>query len=282
MSGFARVASFATAEEQGRASFCSFRKVPGQASTAGGWVDLSMAAGNPRPNYYATTPLTAARLDAFNGILHGDAKLPSTKHIAQLGTMVTSANTAGATRLCDYLLYYPFIDGDDTDTQSMDNTLGIERYTSGEGVRVLAVCVAPTTGGGSFVMNYTDSDGNPQVSATISCNPSATNIAEILTGAQGGVAGGQVFVPLASRGVRSIESVQMITPSGGLFALVLVKPLASAVTREANTMHEVDFTRTTPGAPRVEDGAYLNFLLNCAGSVAATTFAGYVRFYWSE
>ena len=282
MVGFARVSSFANAEAEGRASFASFRKVPGQASVAGSWVDLSMAAGNPRPNYYATSPLVAATLDGFNGLFHGDDKSPASKHVSHLGIMTPTAGAVGKYTLADYLLFYPFVDGDDTDTQALDNTVTLPRYTDGEGVKVMLVCVAPTTGGGSVVLNYTDQDGVAQVSSTISLNPSATNIATVLTGDQGGAAGGQLFLPIASRGVRSVESVQMISPSGGLFAIVLVKPLANGVVREVGTMHETEFVRTSPGAPRIEDGAYLSLVMNCAGSVAAGIIAGYARFYWSE
>lgn len=282
MPGFARVSSFATAEEQGRASFCSFRKVPGQASAAGNWVDLSMAAGNPRPNYYATEPLVAARFDKFYGLLHGDDKSPATKHLAHWGLMTPTSGLVGAYRMLDYLLYYPFIDGDDTDTQTMDNTLAIERYTDGAGVRVMAVCVAPTTGGGSIVINYTDSNGAAQVSPTISLNTTAANIATIATSEQAQNSAGQLFLPLNSAGVQRIDSVQMIVPSGGLLALVLVKPIASGVIREINTMHEFEAVRTSPGAPRIYDGAYLNFAMNCAATVAAGQLAGYAKFYWSE
>jgi hypothetical protein len=74
----------------------------------------------------------------------------------------------------------------------------------------------------------------------------------------------------------------MIVPSGGLLALVLVKPIASGVIREANTMHEFEAVRTSPGAPRIYDGAYLNFAMNCAATVAAGQLAGYAKFYWSE
>lgn len=57
MAGFANVAQLAAANAAGRTHTCSLRKVPSQASVAGGWADLSMAAGNPKPQYYAATPL---------------------------------------------------------------------------------------------------------------------------------------------------------------------------------------------------------------------------------
>jgi hypothetical protein len=162
----------------------------------------------------------------------------------------------------------------------MDNTETLDRYTDGEGVRVMAVCVAPTTGGGSMVVTYIDQTGAEIVSPTISLNTTAANIATIATSEQGQASGGQAFLPLASSGVRRIVSVQMIAPSGGLLSLVLVRPIATAVIREINTMHEVDFIRTSPGAPRVYDGAYLGLIMTCAATVAAGQLIGYAKFYW--
>lgn len=56
MAGFRNIRAFADASDDGRTHFCSLRKVPSQATVAGWWADLSMAAGNPPPNYYASTP----------------------------------------------------------------------------------------------------------------------------------------------------------------------------------------------------------------------------------
>ena len=159
MTGFRSVREYASAFDEGRSHFCSFRKVPSQASTAFSWVDLSMAAGNPLPNYYASTPLVAATLDGFRGLFHGDEKSPATKHLVEWGLVTAGAALVGPYQLLDYLLYYPFVDGDDTDVQAMDNTVTLPRYTDGAGVQMMAVCVAPTTGGGSFTVTYINQDG---------------------------------------------------------------------------------------------------------------------------
>lgn len=283
MPGFANIAALAGADAAGRTSFCSFRKVPGQVSVAGNWFDLSMAAGNPLPNYYATEPLVAAILNSDRGIYHGAAKSPASKHLTHIGVMTPTAAIVGRLTLLDYLLYYPFIDGDSSDIQTLDNSVQLPRYTDGEGVQIMAVTSAPTTGGGTMTVSYTDSDGNAQTSPIIDINTTAANIATIATSEQFQAAGGMPFVRLASgsRGVRSIQDVTMIAPSGGLLALVLVKPIASTVTREINTMHETEFVRLTPGAPRIYDGAYLNFILNPSGSAATGILTGYCKFAWS-
>lgn len=281
--GFGNVKAYVDAHLEGRTHFCSFRKVPSQATVAGWWADLSMAAGNPPPNYYASSPLVAATLDGFRGVFHGDAKAPSTKHLTELGLVTPTAGLVGQYMLLDYLLYYPFVDCDDGDTQVMDNTATLPRYTDGAGVQVMAVAVAPTTGGGSFTFDYVNQDGLAKTSPVQGCSTTAASIASIITSQPNVANSGWPFLPLASgdTGVRSITSVQFSVLNGGLMALVLVKPLADSVVREINTMREVSFVNGRAGSPRVVDGAYLNFIMNCAGSIAAGQLAGFGRFAWS-
>ena len=284
MAGFANVAQLAAADAAGRTHACSLRKVPSQASVAGGWADLSMAAGNPKPQYYAATPLAAAVLDGFDGIFHGDAKTPASKHLTAIGLVTPTAAMVGRYILCDYLMFYPFVDGDSLDIQVMDNTVTLPRYTDGDGVMVMAVASAPTTGGGAFTFDYVDQAGVARTSPVINCNTTAANIAALVTAQQAVAAGGQYFLPLTggSTGVRSITSAACTSASGGLVALVLVKPLLEIVVREIDTMNEIECVRMRPGAPRIYDGAYLNLIANPAGSIAAGQLAGYAKFAWSE
>lgn len=284
MGGFANVASYAAADEAGRTHFCSFRKIPSQASVAGWWADLSMASGNPPPNYYASAPAVAATFDGFRGIFHGADKAPAYKFITDLGLITPTAAMVGQYMLLDYLLYYPFVDGDDADTQAMDNTVTLPRYTDGEGVHVMAVAVAPTTGSGQFTFTYINQAGVEKTSPVQFCTTTSSSIASLITSQQAvaGSAGGP-FLNLASgdTGVRQITGVNMKVLNGGLFALVLVKPLLDAAIREINTTAEVQCIRTKPFVPRVMDGAYLNLIVNCAGSIAAGTLTGFAKFAWS-
>lgn len=285
MTGFRSVREYASAFDAGRTHFCSFRKVPSQASVAGWWIDLSMAAGNPLPNYYASTPLTAAVLDGSRGLFHGADKSPASMHLTDWGLITPTAAMVGAYSVVDYLVYYPFVDGDDTDTQVMDNTVTLPRYADGAGVMIMAVAVAPTTGSGKFTVTYINQDGVQKTSPTQSCSTTAASIASIATSqpAVAGMAPGPYLV-LANgdTGVRSIVNAQFIIPNGGLLSLVLVKPIADSVIREINTAREVGFVRGPVGAPRVYDGAYLGLITNCAGSVAAGQLTGFLRFAWSE
>ena len=282
--GFRNVGALAAAHDAGRTHFCSIRKVPSQTTVAGNWADLSMAAGNPKPQYYASTPLAAAALDDFDGIFHGDDKSPATKHLTDIGLVSPTAGFVGRLMLLDYLLYYPFIDGDSLDEQVLVNDVTLPRYADGDGVRVMAVASAPTTGGGTFTYSYIDQSGNAKTAPAISVNTTAANIATLVTSQQGAASGGQPFLRMAegSTGVRSITSVTFSGASGGLIALVLVKPLVDIAIREINTMAEKCFPNLHPGAPRIYDGAYLNLISNCAATLAAGQLAGYAKFAWGE
>jgi hypothetical protein len=284
MVGFSAISAYADAMLNGQTSFCSFRKVPSQASTAGMWVDLSMTAGNPLPNYYASSPLVAATLDGMRGIFHGGDKAPSNMYLAEVGLVTPTAGLVGAYKMLDYVLYYPFVDMDSTDEQTMDNTVTLPRFADGAGVLAMMVAAAPTTGGGSFTFNYINQDGVEKTSPTIVCNTSATSIASIITSRPSATnAGYGPFLRLSDgdTGIRSIVSTTMIVPNGGLATIVLVKPVADFAIREINTYAEATFVDRRPGPPRIYDGAYLNFIMNCAATVAAGQLSGHARFVWN-
>lgn len=280
--GFANVGEYAAALEEGRTVSCSFRKVPSQASVASWWVDLSMAAGNPVPNYYASEPLVAATLASMKGLFHGDSVAPAQKYLAEVTLATPTAALVGRYTLLDYLLYYPFVDLDDGDTQTLDNGVALPRYADGDGVKAMLVAAAPTVGGGSFQFDYINQDGDPATSPVQSCAVAAANIASIVTSEPATVAGGRPFLMLASgdTGIRRITSWTNLVLNGGLGSLVLVKPLMDIAIREVNTAVEVTFVQHTAATPRIHDGAYLNFIMQCSASVAAGQLAGRATFAW--
>lgn len=282
MPGFANIGAWVDAHIQGQQSFCSFRKVPSQTTVASWWADLSMASGNPPPNYYAASPVTAAVLDGNKGIFHGADKLPSHKYLSRMCLQTPTAGLVGQYMLLDYLLYYPFIDGDDADPQIMDNTVTLPRYSTGDGVQAMMVCVAPTTGGGRFTFDYINQDGVARTSAVHSYTPTAAGINSILTSQPAGAAGYGPFLRLnaGDTGIRSITSVTNIILNGGLGTIVLVKPIANLAIREINTPAEFSFCDVRGPSARIYDGAYLNLIVNCAGTIAAGTLTGYGCFVW--
>lgn len=283
MAGFRNVAELATSMNAGQQMSCSIRKVPSQATTAGWWADLSMASGNPPPNYYASNPLEAATLDGMRGIFHGDDKTPSTKHLMEWALCTPTAGLVGRYKLMDYLLYYPFVDLDDGDAQVMDNATTLPRYATGDGVRAMLVAAAPTAGSGQFTFDYVNQDGESKTSPTQFCSVASSPIASIITSEQGTAAGGELFLKLADgdTGIRSITTFTNSVLNGGLGAIVLVKPLAGLAVYEASVPSEKSWTRQAAGAPRIYDGAYLGMVMNCAATIAAGTLAGRMTFAWN-
>ena len=287
--GFSRVSELAGSFAAGRQYTSHFRKNPPHTTVAGNWYDLSVASGFPRPNYYAASPLEAKTLDAADGIYHGENKSPQTKHIARWSLCSPTAGAIGGpVMLLDYLLYYPFIDGDAVgEDQNMTNfeddaTIpALPRYANGVGVYAMAVCVAPTVGGGSFTVNYVDSNNVEQVSPVMAMSTAALNIASLATCTVGSVGAGGPFLQLGNEGIKRITRVNMITASGGLFTIVLVYPLATSTMREASTAREIEFLTQQPGPPRVFDGAYLNMIIQPTATLASGVLTGHLDFPWS-
>lgn len=288
MAGFVNARNLSDAFEGGRTlGPCSFRKVPGaaQATTANWWADLSMFPGNPPPNYYATAPLEAAKLDPLRGIYHGTDKSPASLHLASELLITPSAGFVGEYILCDYLLYYPFVDLDDLDEQPMVNTEVLDRYTDGDGVRIMMVCQNPTVGSGTFSFTYYNQAGVLKTAPTQSCSTAVANTGSLVNAEPARTGRGNVFLLLADGdyGVRSIVSWTNIVSNGGLAALVLVKPLTSPIrVLEASVPVEREFFKDRAAVPVIEDGAYLNFIIKTGASIASGTLTGVLSYVWSE
>lgn len=292
MPGFNSVRSLVDREvTDGATVYTGWRKVPAVVTSIGFWQDLSMAPGNPRPQYYAAAPYVAARLaqSTDGGIFHGAAVSPSTKHLRRLMALTV---TAGAVPLpmilCDYLLYYPFIDESLIDeVQAMDNAVTIPRYTTGEGVQIMAVVVAGhTVGTGTFfTCSYTNQAGVPgRTTLPTQLGGQFVN-GTIATSARATASCFGPFLPLQNgdTGVRSIESCTFTgVPDVGLMTLALVKPLADISLRGIDAPVEVDFLRDRPSLPRIYDDAYLNFLALANGSLSAAPIMGDASFAWSS
>lgn len=270
--------------------YTSFRKSPTVVTAAGYWMDLAMSPGNPKPIYYASAPLTAQALaySTDGGIYAGGAVAPLTK---VLRTLLALSVNAGAVplplMLCDYLLYYPFIDEAELGVeQVMVNSASLSRYTSGAGVQMMAIVTAPHTAANpTFNVNYTNQAGVAgRTSRTVKMGGQTVN-GTVLTSAPATVGCTGPFIPLqvGDTGVRSIEGVTIQTLGDvGLFTLVLVKPLANVHLRGIDAPSEVDFFKDCAGQlPIIQDDASLNFLALAANNLTGTTVHGMATFTWS-
>lgn len=283
----ANVKAMIDAELEGRTRIYSWRKTPSQTTTAGLWFDLAMSPGSPPPKYWFDAPPGVAKAisqSADGGLFHGANVSPYDKYIRQVvGRASASTGLPMNLVLCDYLLYYPSLDDSVTDPQVLDNSVTLPRYADGEGVQMIAVSVAGRTGGQTFTVSYTNSDGvSGRTSQTVTQNTSSA-IGTVVTSATATQASGNPFIGLqgADRGVRSIESVTMGGADVGLFTIILVKPLAQLCIKEITAPYEKDFFILSQQVPQVEDDAFLNFLCLPQGSLAATALIGDLKVIWN-
>lgn len=382
--GFSNITAVQNAVDFGQHNLYSWRKSPAQSTTLGIWNDLSMAPGNPIPNYYASSPLTAATLNGAEGFFHGPdvervsstftanagtdiityswdipdgtavtvsstGTLPSgtslststdplqsgllagttyylqrlsattgklcmsasdeaagiaidltstgsgthrisyasgmTKHLQSLTVMTGQAAALPMTMyLMDYLIYYPFIDQGTSDPQVLTNTVTLPRYTDGDGVMMMAVMTNPqAVGSATFNISYTNQDGVAGRTPGLLTANTTFFAGSLLTSAPSNANCFGPFIPLqpGDTGVRSIESVSMVGSDVGLFALVLVKPIATLVLRGIDAPVERDYVVDFPSLPRIYDGAYLNFITMQQGTLSSTPITGLIQTVWN-
>lgn len=296
--GFVNIAAYANADEAGKVWFTQFRKaVTSTATVTSSYTDYTYFAGSPLANFYASTPLESAYVDDSRGI-RVPSVAPATQYLKNITCMSGAASATGTGNrqqklmLCDYLMYYPFIDTDSTDPQEMVQTVTLPRYTSG---KVMAIAQSASSAIGQFTMTYTNQDGvsgrvSPNVFTQIVAGGGQSLMANISAG------GFNPFMPLQAgdSGVQSIQDVTFTVTGGGLMALVIVKPLQtfflSEECRRTTTGNLESYGSATSfesvimkaGAPEIKDGAVLGLMSKCqGGSLASSTLVGYIETIWN-
>lgn len=300
MSGFRSIGEIVAADYAGRCHVAQFRKVVASAATpTSGWVDYSYFAGLPTANFYASSPGVAAVLEQSKGIYVPQVS-PLKQFIKSMTVMSGAASATTTTNqrqrlmLCDYLMYYPFIDTDAVgEEQVFENPITLPRY--GHGL-VMAVGQSAASAVGQFTMNYTNQDGIPnRVSRHHFTLSTLTGGGQIAATAANG-AGFHPFIALqlGDKGVRSIESVTFTAAGGGLMALVIVKPLLDhVVTQECRrttssnlesygSANEVLSIIHRQKVAQIMDGAVLNIMAQgFAGSLASSQLVGLIETVWA-
>ena len=288
MVGFRNVREIGQAESSGRHLIASFRKQATQTTGSGIWFDLSMSPGNPVPNYYIGSPgaFTALKQSTDGGLRHGGNVAPKQKVLRRLMAMTPTAAAAPLRMiLLDYIGFYGFIDESITDEQFLDNSTPLPRHQDGIGVQMMAIVVAGQTGGQTFTVNYTNSDGVAgRVSIATLMTTQAVN-GTVLTSLSAGANYAGPFIPL-QRGDSGVRSVESVTIGGvgdvGLFSLVLVKPLASFALRGIDAPTEIDYVQDFCALPVIEDDAYLNFIALPVGTLSGAPIHGLIETAWTE
>ncbi len=289
MAGFKGIKEIVDAELTGNTRNYQWRKTPSQVTTAGIWFDLANTSGMPpAKQWFDAAPLTATQIkqSTDKGLYHGPNVSPAQKYLRKtivMGNVVTPMPMA--MQLCDYLLYYPTIDDSETALQEMDNTLTLPRYTDGVGVQIMAVTTGARTGGQTFVVNYTNSDGVAGRQTPIMQQNTSSILGTITTSTliATNLSSGGPFIPLQAgdSGVRSIESVQMNGIDTGFFTLILVKPLAETFLRSNNAPVEIDHLINHSQLPRIYDDAFLGYICLPNGTLVASVLMGTIKTVWN-
>jgi len=302
MAGFRNVKAWASAPDLGRYHVTTFRKAVASAATvANDFVDYTYFAGNPPANFYASAPLEAAHVEGIRGI-HVPNVSPLKQFVKSLTVMSAAASATGTSNqnqrmlLCDYLLYYPFVDTDAVgELQEMVQTVSLPRYTDGKGVMMMAVSQSAASTVGTFTVSYTNQDGTAGRTSQGTYTKVVTGGGTLVSSTNAAVTGSQPFIQLQAgdSGVRSVQSVTFSAAGGGLMAIVLVKPLMHFYCTQ-------ECRRTTSGnlesygaASQVEsiihrqpveliDGRVLGIVsLGNAGTLASSILTGVLETHWS-
>lgn len=300
MAGFRGIKEVIDAELEGRYRNYIWRKTPSQTTTIGIWFDLSMSPGMPTPKYwFDAAPLIAKPIyqSTDGGFYHGPNVSPSEKYLRSITTQAISSSTTNAAPanaiLLDYLLYYPSIDDGTTDEQVMDNTVTLPRYSDGKGVQMMAVTTGLRTGGQTFQVKYTNQDGVTGKLSQICTQNAAAFIGSITNSDRAIQNSAGWMIPLSNgdTGVRAVESVTMISGSDvGLFSIILVKPICQTNFRESgistagtiSTPYEKDFLLPTSHLPKIEDNAFLNFIVLPQAALSTTILRGDLKVIWNQ
>ncbi len=289
MAGFANARRLADAQDAGKYLYASFRKQATQTTSVGVWFDLSMSPGNPAPNYYIGSPgvFVPLKQSTDGGLRHGGNVSPAKKFLRKLSVQcATAAAAVTPMKLLDYIGFYGFIDESVLDEQFLDNTAPLPRHVDGAGVQLMPVVVAGQTGGQPFTVSYTNQDGVAgRTTTSVRMSTQFVN-GTILCSQNGGATYPHAgpFLPLQN-GDTGVRSVQSVTIGGigdvGLFALVLVKPLASISLYEITAASETDFLLDAATMPVIEDDAYLNFIALPTGTLSGAPIIGILETTWN-
>lgn len=288
MAGFNGLFEINEKINDGKSFYSFWRKTPSQVTIAGQWFDMSMSPGNPSPQYYAASPLIAQqmRFSTDGGIRHGLAVTPQSKFLSRF--LIMSASATGLPMpfiLCDYLLYYPFVDTGTNDPQLMTNSVSLPRFTDGAGVQIMAVSVAGSVGlQPTFTVNYTNSAGVAGRTSRLHTLSTNTFNGAIMSNDQTTAVSNMPFIGLQSgdSGVRSIESVTFVTGTDvGLLSFVLVKPLLTGHILEQTAACEIVPQPHTSTMPQIYDDAFLGLLALPNGSLSGIAFHGEIETIWN-
>ena len=236
------------------------------------WVDNSMCSGTPIYNAYVGSQLDSTALVGSKniGIRTGQSSNALlTSAMFQTRSVITPVYTLTS----DYLMFYPLIDGNSTDTQVCTQTDTIPRYPTGDGVQCMVVCTLPSLASSSCTITYTNQAGVANRTSTFVVRQGLT-VGSICS-SQSAAGSASPFIPMqgGDTGFRSIQDITLTTAVDGFFCFVLIKPLVPVTIFEVDTPSEVSFISQRLSSPRVFPGAYINFISRNSAATAGNFIA---------
>lgn len=245
----------------------TFKTAITSSGVANKWVDASMSTGIPKYNAWAGSSLAANQLfgEGNAGIYSGPAPSGTgKKYLHRWRSLYQgTAPVPSHARLHDYLLFYPLIDCDDDTEQILENAVSLPRYATNKELQMIMVGTVAGISNANVIVNYTNQDGISNRTTTF--NYIAPSNAGVLTSSASALATITTpYIPLTGgdTGVRSVESVQFLTPAGGFCTICIVKPLCDLGIPEASVWSErVYGSNTVEPPPEIVEGAYLNLIL---------------------
>lgn len=270
--------------------------LPTSAAVAGEWHCLANGAGNPAAAtiFNTGTNLAFQAVDdtvvSAGGIQHGGNVSPATKHIINASAYTAAATVAPCIlMLVDLLGFYRVTTTTVITAQTLNNTVTLPRYTSGDGVQAFIFAnnaVALGAGTPSFTLNYTNSASTSgRVTPTVLPigKTAAANGLIVYSGNGAGKFG--PFIPQqgGDRGIQSIQSItQSATYTSGEYSIGMCKPLLTLPITTLGVACERDLMNQIPSLPRVYDGANLVWLMySGAATPINSSIAGHIDFGWN-
>ena len=257
---------------------------------AGSWYDLTLLAGSPRSQVYPGNLLEASWLTyrSAGNLWHGGPVSPATMHVKAAHVETVSATVCPSVlMLCDFVMFYPMFDFDNPSDQFTDNTpRSLPRYTNGKGLCAFIVSTSDIGAGiADLYVEYTNENGAHGRNLSVNVQTAASAQAGRIV--HSGIAAKNYgpFLPLQAgdRGILTIDRVTLSQGTGGGWCtVVIVKPLLTIPLMTVGVPSERDYFADIPSLPRVQDGAYLGWLLFAGAAVPANSvLRGRVEFAWS-
>lgn len=225
------------------------------------WNSTGLPAGGSNP---AATPGTAY-VNGVGGITLPDLS-PLQKHLVQLTGSLRFASANSTT--CVLMVYDRLVGVSGISTATTGdktvNSTALPRYTDGIGVQVwLENTFSVSSNPVVSMASYTDDTGSGKVGPTYAI-PGSANVDGFF---------GPLPIAAGSKGVKSVETINVVSGTNGTVNVILLKPLA-VLPIHCDFPNGRDFVLQLASLERIYDGATLAFAVKHTVNNAISTIIG--------